>query len=118
MVPVISGIVGNMNQPPGTEVARTPEAQAEQNAQLEEQEAGFAAVLEREPDNVNALQGLVQTRLALGDLAGARPHLARLVELYPEEQVLKDLLAQVDQALANEGMPPAAESPTEEPASP
>ncbi|BAW97311.1 hypothetical protein NIES970_22620 [[Synechococcus] sp. NIES-970] len=94
MVPVIGGIVESMNQSATTEIG-----QADQEAQLKEQEAGLVAVLEREPDNVNALQGLVQVRLALGDLEGARPHLARLVELYPEEQVLQDLLAQVDENL-------------------
>ncbi|ACA99530.1 MULTISPECIES: M48 family metallopeptidase [Cyanophyceae] len=115
MVPVIGGIIDSVRQPT-TEVARNP--QADQEAQLKQQEAGFLAVLEREPDNTNALQGLVQARLALGDLAGARPHLQRLVELYPDEQVLKDLLAQVDEALARTGKTTPAQSPTENPETP
>lgn len=35
------------------------------NSQLLAQESGYVAVLEREPDNELALQGLIQTRLAL-----------------------------------------------------
>ena len=117
MVPVIGGIIDSVRQPTN-EVARNP--QADQEAQLKQQEAGFLAVLEREPDNTNALQGLVQARLALGDLEGARPYLQQLVELYPDEQVLKDLLAQVDQALERTGTttPAPAQSPTEAPETP
>ncbi|MEB3224333.1 MAG: tetratricopeptide repeat protein [Synechococcus sp.] len=115
MVPVIGGIIDSVRQPT-TEVAQT--AQVNQEVQLKQQEAGFLAVLEREPNNTNALQGLVQTRLALGDLEGARPHLQRLVELFPDEQVLKDLLAEVDKRLENSSSTAPAQSPTEAPATP
>lgn len=115
MVPVIGGIIDSVRQPT-TEVAQT--AQVNQEVQLKQQEAGFLAVLEREPNNTNALQGLVQTRLALGDLEGARPPLQRLVELFPDEQVLKDLLAEVDKRLENSSSTAPAQSPTEAPATP
>jgi hypothetical protein len=106
MVPVIGGIVEAITQPTTPAVS-----QADQETQLRDQEAGFLAVLEREPDNLNALQGLVQVRLSLGDFEGARPHLARLVEFYPDEQVLKDLLAQVDEELERTGTSPVTPSP-------
>ncbi|MEM9978968.1 MAG: tetratricopeptide repeat protein, partial [Cyanobacteria bacterium P01_D01_bin.2] len=60
---------------------------------------GYALVLEREPDNQAALEGLVEARISLGDLAGAAEPLARLAELNPQEPRYAILLAQTKQEL-------------------
>lgn len=73
---------------------------------LEAQAAGYESVLEREPENVTALQGLIEVRLQLNDLAGAIPPLQKLIEIYPEDQGLKALLATIEQELANQESQP------------
>ena len=67
------------------------------DSQLEAQERGYELVLQREPENQVALQGLVQTRLQSNDLQGAVHPLEKLVKLNPERADYKALLAQVNQ---------------------
>lgn len=111
MVTVIGGIVSSFTEPDQTEVATNQQLVIQE--QLQQQEAGFEAVLEREPDNPNALQGLVRIRLEQGDLRGAVEPLDQLIVLFPEDQVLKDLQAQVNENLArqNGAAPATGESP-------
>jgi len=65
--------------------------------QLQVQENGYEAVLEREPNNENALEGLVQTRLDLKDYDGAVEPLEQLVELNPEREDYQRVLGQLKQ---------------------
>lgn len=71
----------NSNSPqgnqPGQEAAIPPE-------KLEEMVKGYEKILEREPDNPTALQGLAQTRLQLKDFIGAREPLEKLYQKYPD----------------------------------
>lgn len=73
-------------RPPSNAATSTAETSAEAAAktQLEAQEAGYAAVVEREPENQLALEGLVQTRIELGKLEESLAPLETLHELDPE----------------------------------
>lgn len=116
MIPLVTGLIDSLTKPAAEQVAATP--QELQMEQLKQKETGFLTVLEREPNNPNALQGLVDTRLKLGDLAGAKEPLQQLIKIYPNEQVLKDLLAQVEDQLGNTSTSttPTNASPTTPPA--
>jgi tetratricopeptide (TPR) repeat protein len=66
---------------------------------LEAEALGYELVLEREPDNVNALQGLLENRLRQGNLKDAIAPLERLSQLIPEQIEYTLLLAQTKQQL-------------------
>ncbi|MEB3341813.1 tetratricopeptide repeat protein [Okeania sp.] len=63
--------------------------------QLQKTARGYEIVLEREPENVTALEGLVRVRLEMGDRKGAIASLEKLVEFYPEREDYKVVLEQV-----------------------
>jgi predicted Zn-dependent protease len=51
---------------------------------LQEMAKGYEKILEREPDNPTALQGLAQARLQLKDFIGAREPLEKLYKKNPD----------------------------------
>lgn len=69
---------------------------------LKSQEEGYLIVLEREPNNTSALQGLVDIRMQLNDLEGTIAPLEKLITIYPDDENLKLLLATIQQELANQ----------------
>ncbi|MEO0946602.1 MAG: tetratricopeptide repeat protein [Cyanobacteria bacterium J06641_5] len=75
---------------------------------LEAQAQGYEAVLEREPDNRNALQGLLEIRLQQNDLENAVVPLEALADLQPEQTRYRLVLAQVKEQLGD--LPGAEES--------
>lgn len=81
-----------MNQP-----AANANAAVSPESQLQAQEKGYELVLEREPDNRIALEGLVATRLQMMKTKEAIAPLEKLVKLAPERQDYKTVLAQVKQ---------------------
>ncbi|MEM9267112.1 MAG: tetratricopeptide repeat protein [Cyanobacteria bacterium P01_F01_bin.13] len=86
----------------GPEAYNTPASTAtetDRQAELQGRANGYELVLQREPDNQAALEGLVEARISLGDLAGAAEPLARLAELNPQEPRYAVLLAQTKQQL-------------------
>lgn len=67
---------------------------------LRQQERGFARVLEREPNNPVALEGLAMTRLELGDAAGAIAPLEHLVQDFPDRADYHQMLIKAQVAVA------------------
>lgn len=83
-----------------TPAGQTPGA-AEVQEELEARARGYELVLEREPDNQVAIQGLVETRIQMGDLQGVIAPLERLAELNPDTPNYQVLLGQTKQAIGD-----------------
>lgn len=81
----------------GEQQANTSPNQQQQQQDLADQVRGYKAVLEREPENENALQGLLEIRLQQGDLEKAISPLEKLADLNPKQDSYRILLAQAKQ---------------------
>ena len=75
--------------------------------QIQMQVSGYEKVLEREPDNITALEGLAQIYLQTNNTAEAIPVLEKMVEYYPERQELAGILQVIKQQEANQTSEPA-----------
>lgn len=74
-----------------------------QISQMKVQAQGYEAVLQREPDNQIALQGLVQVRIQMNDLQGAIAPMEKLVKLNPDKAEYKALLEGIKQRVGTTG---------------
>ncbi len=74
--------------------ATSPAAATDERAELEARAKGYELVLEREPDNRTAIEGLVDARIQLGDLEGAIEPLEKLADLSPDTPEYRVLLGQ------------------------
>ncbi len=110
------GMVGIIRQ--GMEPApavTTQDPAASQNAELLARAKGYELVLQREPNNPTALEGLAIAKIELGDAQGAIAPLEKLVELNPNNPEYKAALEQVRQGAAQPtGSPPSSPATTPE----
>ncbi len=96
----INLIKTSLNQPPENTARASesvPSARDLQGAQLKMQEHDYQVILKQEPDNQVALKRLVQVRLQMNNTKDAVQPLQKLVQLNPDKQEYKTLLAQVIQ---------------------
>ena len=80
---------------------------------LSSQERGYLKVLEREPKNRVALEGLVMTRLQMNNLEGVVEPLEALIEINPEETTYQTLYGELQEQL-NATQADESDSPSSE----
>jgi cytochrome c-type biogenesis protein CcmH/NrfG len=90
-----SGLIGlakfntQVSPPPSTATATSAEDS------IREKIRGYEIVLEREPENQTALEGLTNARLEAKDPEGAVAPLEKLVKLYPDRADYAKQLAEI-----------------------
>lgn len=99
----VFGLVGLFSSALQDPKSNSNTAVASQDSQLEAQVRGYESVVQREPENQVALEGLVQARLQMNDLQGAILPLEKLVKLNPDNAEYKALLAGIKQRVGTEG---------------
>ena len=95
LVPLFKSGLQQQNQPEIIEVESA-------EMQLKAQEKGYQSVLQREPDNLTALEGLVNVRLQLNDTKGAIEPLEKLVKLSPGREDYLMILSELKQRIGKE----------------
>ena len=88
MVSLFSSGLSSQHQQKPTPVA------VSQESLLAAQERGYVGVLQREPQNQTALEGLANVRLQMNNKVGAIEPLEKLVKLNPDRADYQALLAQ------------------------
>ena len=93
MLPLLTSTI-EQSQPPTASPLASGQTPTAQKSQLTDQVRGFELVLQREPENQTALQGLVDAKIKLGDVKGAIPSVEKLAALNPTQTQYTLLLAQ------------------------
>ncbi len=104
-------MMGSLNQSSSSNQQTTANADGSPEERLKAIAQGYEKVLEREPNNPTALQGLVEARLQLRDLEGAIAPMEKLVSLYPEQEQLGTILKTMKEQLELQKNPPPQPSP-------
>ncbi|MDH6090106.1 tetratricopeptide repeat protein [Umezakia ovalisporum] len=106
VIPIISAI--NNPSPSNQNTASTSSVpSSDQLSKLQDQARGYELVLQREPENQTALNGLLEARLQLlslkqGDIQGVIQPLEKLAQLNPESSEYGVLLAQAKQQIGDQ----------------
>ncbi|HEY9810645.1 MAG TPA: tetratricopeptide repeat protein [Halomicronema sp.] len=103
LLPILTNVL-KANQVPQQAATPTPAPTSQQpsspqnkQADLEAQARGYELVLQKEPENKAALEGLIRTRLELNDVKGVIAPLEKLATLNGDEPRYTILLAQAKQ---------------------
>ena len=100
-IPLLGSVL-SQNQPSAGATSVSPQASSSaERADLLATARGYELVLQREPENLTALRGLVEVRLQLGDLKGSITPLEKLASLNPEQTDYMVLLAQAKQKIGD-----------------
>lgn len=67
---------------------------------LKEEAKNYELVLKKEPNNRNALNGLVQTYLKLNDFDSAKKPLQKLIALEPQNKLHRELMANIQKNIS------------------
>lgn len=97
ILPVIYSTAKVINESPEQSPAVQQSQQNTIQEALQAQIRGYEMVLQREPNNLTALEGLANTKMQVKDYAGAIEILQELVKQYPERSDYGAMLAEAKQ---------------------
>lgn len=98
---VLPFFIGQGNQDTATPSTQPVPGQTDAQGELAARARGYEQVLEREPDNRVALEGLVEARIQMGDLEGVIEPLEKLADLQPDVPDYRVLLGQAKQEIGD-----------------
>ena len=98
---VLPFLTGGNQTTTATSHSSNPSEGNDPQAELEARARGYELVLEREPDNQTAIEGLVEARIQLGDREGVIAPLEKLAELNPSTPEYRVLLGQAKQSVGD-----------------
>jgi cytochrome c-type biogenesis protein CcmH/NrfG len=104
----LSGVFSQSNSP-STAQNNPDDPSVEEQMQL--QASGYEKVLQREPSNLTALEGLMQIYLQTGDRDKAVLTLEKLVKHHPEQSQYVEILKEFKQREAAQPVKPKSEAP-------
>jgi tetratricopeptide (TPR) repeat protein len=103
MLPLVSSVIqASQGGNAALSKAAGPSSAELSSTVLASQVTGYELVLQREPDNINAWRGLLETQLRQGNIEAAIAPLQKLTQLDPQALDYGLLLAQTQQYLKNE----------------
>lgn len=85
MLPLFESVIKESQPSTNATPAINQTPLAEQKSKLAQEARNYEVVLQQEPNNQTALQGLVDARIKLGDLEGAIAPLEKLIALDPTD---------------------------------
>jgi tetratricopeptide (TPR) repeat protein len=100
VLPLVNSIVRE-NRVLNRQSLDSESALSQEQKALETKALGYQLVLEREPENQNALEGLLEVRLKQNDLQGAIEPLEKIARLNPQQTDYTILLAQVKEKVSD-----------------
>lgn len=83
MLPLLTSTIEQSQPPTASPLPSGQTAATNPQSQLADQVRGFELVLQREPENQTALEGLAKAKIQLGDVKGAIPSIEKLAQLNP-----------------------------------
>jgi tetratricopeptide (TPR) repeat protein len=89
----------SFEEPTQAEVAKQEAKERQQD--IQEKIKGYQLVLEREPENRNALEGLANAHIQLGNTKKALDRLEQLAKLYPENSSYQQQANRLKQKLSS-----------------
>lgn len=98
----VAGVIKMMTTPTTPPANSKNQQESSPEARLKKEMEGYQLVLDKEPNNLFALDALLRINLQLRDLSASLPLAEKLVKLQPRNQKYQEVLENIKKGLAAE----------------